>query len=57
MKKCQIQKNTFLSPKCRYKKSYDDFKFFPLDYKGKLFFFAIPRKNLNFFGIAKENKI
>ena len=24
-----IQKNTFLSLKCRYKKSYDDFKFFP----------------------------
>ncbi len=42
MKKCQIQKNTFLSLKCPSKKSYDDFKFFLWNCKGKLNFLWNP---------------
>ena len=38
IKKCQIQKNRFLSLKCQFKKSYGDFKFFPLELQRKIKF-------------------
>ena len=38
IKKCQIQKNRFLSLKCQFKKSYGDFKFFSLELQRKIKF-------------------